>query len=297
MDRTNIVTPTVTAVPRNEHWMKIFSSASSSDCCRTVRFPSKLSFHCSLVLFNLGAGIKREARGENCGHRFCPKLSITAKIFAAAALKEGEKVCFKTGHVRNCGPVPIDQSHICALLSIGLIYCEREVLKTYPHSLVEPSCHNPFENYWELPICWPETWKYENDKEINPNCWTECWKLKNEECICSGLHLPHCWATPLPKVIAENGKELEPCWPPCLELFAPFTACTYSYLWYSQGKYLTLNRPLIRSSSTNIHNPSCLPSIFASLKKKCVLMRLDFGSLLSAFDKVVVFCSHKLLNR
>ena len=173
------------------------------------------------------------------------------------------------------------------------------------------------EMYWKLtPIVWSnplvithlktiENCRYvdlkhenmKNNKQIIPNSWTECRKLKNEECVCFCLHLPHCWATPLPKVIAENGKELEACWPCCLVLFAPFTACTYSYLWYSQGKYLTLNRPLIRSSSTNIHNPSCLPSICASLKKKCVLMRLDFGSLLSAFDKVVVFCSHKSLNR
>ena len=88
------------------------------------------------------------------------------------------------------------------------ILWERDVGKTYPHSLVEPSCHNPFENYWELPICWPETWKYENDKQINPNCWTEYWKLKTAERICSGPHLPHCWATPLPKVIAEKWKRI-----------------------------------------------------------------------------------------
>ena len=87
MERTNIVTPTVTAVPRNEHWMKIFFrlqvhpiAVGSSDFCQNFRFTAPL------VLFNLGAGIKREARGENCGHRFCPNLSITAKICAAAAL-------------------------------------------------------------------------------------------------------------------------------------------------------------------------------------------------------------------
>ena len=146
------------------------------------------------------------------------------------------------------------------------ILWERDVGKTYPHSLVEPSCHNPFENYWELPICWPETWKYENDKQINPNYWTKYWKLKLRNVFVLVLTSPTVELPPCPRSLLKKGKELEACWP-CLELFAPFTACTYSYLWYSQGKYLTLNRPLICSSSTNTHNPSCLPLICASLKK------------------------------
>ena len=51
MDRTNIVTPTVTAVPRNEHWMKIFfrlqvhlTAVGPSDFRQNFRFTAPWFF-------------------------------------------------------------------------------------------------------------------------------------------------------------------------------------------------------------------------------------------------------------
>ena len=253
MDRTNIVTPTVTAVPRNEHWMKIFF------VCKFTRLlsdrPISVKTFVSLLpgSFQPGSRHQKRSQGWKLWPPFLSKVVYNCKDFCCCCI-----IRRWTSLLLNW-PCPKlwtysywPVSYLCPVEHWTDIYCERDVLKTYPHSLVEPSCHNPFENYWELPICWPETWKYENDKQINLNSWTECRKFKKEECVCFCLHLPHCWATPLPKVIAENGKELEACWPSCLGLFAPFTACAYSYLWYSQGKYLTLNQPLIRSSSTNM---------------------------------------------
>ena len=167
MDSTNIVTPTVTAVPRNEKTMhgEDFSSLTGSSFDRQFlpffRFLSKLSFQRQPDSF------QREGHQKVYPENSQKKLAI---LFVLEIILLLQKLCIAltmwlvgAAFILDLSKLwnsISDKSHVCARWALDKNISDRDVLKTYPHSLVWLSCHSPFENYWESPICSPMAWKH-----------------------------------------------------------------------------------------------------------------------------------------
>ena len=246
---------------------RFFSSASSSDCCRIVRFLSKLSFHCSPGSFQPGSRHQKRSQGWKLWPPFLSKVVYNCKDFLLLLhYNKVNKFAFKLARSET-----VDLFLLTRLIFVPCWALDWYIVREMYGKLTPIVWSNPLviTHLKTIENCRYVDLKHENMKTTSKSIQIveeniENWKLQNVFVLV--FTSPTVELPPCPRSLLKNGKELEACWP-CLELFAPFTACTYSYLWYSQGKYLTLNRPLIRSSSTKTHNASCLPLICASLKK------------------------------
>ena len=184
MDSTNIVTPTVTAVPIEKRMQgeDFFGSDSESVRPSIPPFPSQFCPNFQTWFFSM-LDIKRDASvGGKTGHNIVCVGNCFTFAKNCVAFYNGwyyEKLLFWI--CPNCGPL---------FLRIWVPY------------LIWAMC-------WKLtPIVWSHSLVITHLKTIENRRYVHLWYKKSsmlcKEWIYWCFHLPHRWTTPLPKVIAET---------------------------------------------------------------------------------------------